>query len=91
MKDDVAQPVDMAVALVQHTRSLEQPKLRDWQVLVEATGYGALNEELYSLVSRHVCDGVLKHWATLDVLPTWLEEAAEKGRAGYVTAWRENE
>jgi hypothetical protein len=46
-----------------------------------ATGYGALLSELDEVVSKHV-RGVVEHWAVLEVLPTWLEEAAKKGREG---------
>ena len=87
MTTDVAQSVDMSVALVHHTRSLGDD-LRDWQVLVEATGYGALLEELYRSVTHHMLK-VVRHWASVDVLPTWMEEAADAGRAGYIAAWRE--
>lgn len=87
-KDGVAQSADMAMALVHRTQSSEQPNLRDWQVLVEATGYGSLLQEFHRCVTGHM-RSVVSHWATLDVLPTWLEEAAEKGREGYLAAWRE--
>ena len=88
MKDDVARSVDTAVALVHHSRQLEHPKLREWHVLVEATGYGELLRELHRTMRPHVL-GVIRHWASVEVLPTWLEEAAERGgREGYVAAWR---